>query len=173
MRIGILPGQYFDAETGLHYNWHRYYDPSTGRYLTPDPIGFAGGMNLYAYVQNDPVNRIDPYGLWPFGAPTSGFDFGKLHVPSKKSVAGQLQQSLEQGGTCESESQANKIANDIVNQVGWGDLSLAQAIMDSLQNGTPLTQAQQTASQNFINKLPAPDRQPINQLLNGTNGGGM
>ncbi len=58
-----FPGQYYDAETGLHYNWHRYYDPATGRYLTPDPIGLAGGINLYGYVQNDPVNYFDSYGL--------------------------------------------------------------------------------------------------------------
>jgi len=44
-------------------SWHRFYDPVTGRYVSADPIGLAGGMNLYAYVQNDPVNWVDPWGL--------------------------------------------------------------------------------------------------------------
>jgi len=60
-----FPGQYYDEETDLHYNYHRYYDPQTGRYLTPDPIGLAGGINLYPYVDNDPINASDPLGLTP------------------------------------------------------------------------------------------------------------
>jgi len=55
-------GQYFDAETGLHYNRHRYYNPSSGRFLTPDPIKLAGGVNNYKYV-NNPTGWVDPLGL--------------------------------------------------------------------------------------------------------------
>jgi RHS repeat-associated protein len=58
-----FPGQYYDAETGLHYNWNRYYQPETGRHVTPDPIGLGGGVNPYVYVDANPVNSIDPWGL--------------------------------------------------------------------------------------------------------------
>jgi RHS repeat-associated protein len=58
-------GREYDEETGLYYYRARYYDPHPGRFLTKDPIGFAGGdLNLYRYVQNNPVNRIDPWGLY-------------------------------------------------------------------------------------------------------------
>ena len=57
-----LPGQYFDGETNLHYNFRRYYDPTIGSYITSDPIGLAGGLNQYLYVNANPVNFIDPRG---------------------------------------------------------------------------------------------------------------
>ncbi|WP_445367697.1 RHS repeat-associated core domain-containing protein [Methylomonas sp. BW4-1] len=57
-------GQYYDQETGLHYNLNRYYDPNAGRFIHQDPIGLAGGANVYRYVPN-PINWIDPIGLDP------------------------------------------------------------------------------------------------------------
>jgi len=77
------PGQYYDEETGLHYNYFRYYDPSTGRYITADPLGINGLMDvlgdeftgqdagLYTYSKNNPLNNIDPFGLT-----TYSFGFG-------------------------------------------------------------------------------------------------
>jgi RHS repeat-associated protein len=75
-----FPGQLYDAETGLYYNMARYYDPKTGTYtqsdpirsdpIRSDPIGLAGGVNTYTYVLNNPVNWIDPLGL--FGSSVEG-----------------------------------------------------------------------------------------------------
>jgi RHS repeat-associated protein len=63
-----FPGQYYDSESGLHYNWYRYYDPGTGRYVTADLIGIQEGENhLYWYVKNNPVNYTDLLGLVWFG----------------------------------------------------------------------------------------------------------
>ena len=57
-----FPGQYYDAETGLHYNFHRYFDPAVGRFTSPDPLGLQGGPNPQSYVPN-PTAWIDPLGL--------------------------------------------------------------------------------------------------------------
>lgn len=61
-----MPGQYYDKESGYHYNMARYFDPRSGRYLQPDPSGESGGgVGAYAYTHGDPVNSIDPMGAAP------------------------------------------------------------------------------------------------------------
>jgi RHS repeat-associated protein len=93
-------GQYYDEETGLHYNLNRYYDPFTGRYITQDPLGILGGLNSYQYSGSDPINWIDPLGL--IKVENNGFE----------GVAGA------------SKSAGNQtISNDILNnpRVGYGE----------------------------------------------------
>jgi RHS repeat-associated protein len=80
-------GQYFDDETGLHYNTFRYYDPEIGRFITQDPIGLVGGANLYQYVVN-PTTWVDPLGwtgIDASGRPLSSFQYSvwtSVEMPS-------------------------------------------------------------------------------------------
>jgi RHS repeat-associated protein len=55
--------KYYDQESGLYYFYNRYYHPVNGRFLNEDPIGLEGGLNMYGFIGNDPMNSIDPYGL--------------------------------------------------------------------------------------------------------------
>jgi len=59
-----FPGQYYDAETGLHYNYFRDYEPGVGRYVQSDPIGLVGGESTYAYGISHPISNVDYYGLF-------------------------------------------------------------------------------------------------------------
>ncbi|MGH3311891.1 MAG: putative T7SS-secreted protein, partial [Streptomyces sp.] len=78
-----FPGQYYDPETGLHYNFHRYYDPTTARYTTPDPLGLTPAPNPATYVRN-PHAGTDVLGLAPGDCPPST---GKEVVPHNKGFA--------------------------------------------------------------------------------------
>ena len=81
------PGQYFDAETGLHYNYFRDYDTSSGRYLQSDPIGLSDGQNAYAYVHGNPINAYDPNGQNAVWAVRGGWTIGRVIVnPAINSV---------------------------------------------------------------------------------------
>lgn len=98
-------GQYFDQETGLHYNRHRYYNPNTGRFLTPDPIKLAGGLNNYQYVPN-PTGWVDPLGLnncpgiascstGTAETPTANINSGEPNAPSPERSREERQSKIE------------------------------------------------------------------------------
>ena len=87
-------GREYDADTGLYYYRNRWYDPEIGRFISEDPIGFAGGdVNLYGYVGNNPHGYIDPFGFWrcaPTDPPSGWWDVvqGVLDVAGLAPVVG-------------------------------------------------------------------------------------
>lgn len=92
-----FPGQYFDSETGLHYNRFRYYDPGPGRFLSQDPMGLHGGVNLFQYAPN-PITWIDPLGL----------AFKKVRFPASKIIK---KVTIKMQGSREEDfKEANRIA---------------------------------------------------------------
>ena len=95
--------QYHDDETGLFHNWHRYYDPKTGRNVTSDPIGLYGGMNNYGYVGASPLGCVDPTGEFFF-------------IPAIQAAVGTAVVAISAGVAC-----------DITNVVKeWQTLSIRQ-----------------------------------------------
>lgn len=71
-----FPGQWFQLESGLAYNWHRHYDPTTGRHTQPDPLGFVDGPSVYGYARQSPEMGVDPTGRQSSGGMLCFFGIG-------------------------------------------------------------------------------------------------
>jgi hypothetical protein len=84
----------------LGYNWHRFYDPTTGRYISADPIGLGGGINLYGYVNGDPVNKVDPKGLFSPCNPTFNGPVPKKLYKQRQSGEKLLAEGLSRDSFC-------------------------------------------------------------------------
>ena len=106
-----FPGQYADPETGLHYNYFRYYDPTTARYLSPDPLGLAPSPNPHSYVRN-PLTWLDPLGLGPC---RREFEQGN-HLGDAGRLGGWLPDAVPEEAL-ESIDDVNKYGRDAT---GWG-----------------------------------------------------
>lgn len=91
-------GQYYDEETGLCFNRHRYYDADLGRYISPDPLGIVAGLNSYAYAENQPTGFVDPLGLMAFTTITKNKDTKNANSAGlKKQYEGQSSGSPDGG----------------------------------------------------------------------------
>jgi RHS repeat-associated protein len=104
-----FPGQYFQIETGLAYNWHRSYDPVTGRYTQPDPLGFVDGPSVYAYAGSSPWMFTDREGLegepegWPENYPKLPLSDETLRPMNEKELRDMKDRLSKGGNTVESD----------------------------------------------------------------------
>jgi RHS repeat-associated protein len=97
-----LPGQYFDRETKLHYNYFRDYDAGVGRYVESDPFGIKGGVNLYAYVGGNPLGLADKLGLLPDEPFSDPITIGRWpsRAPDLDQLRRGLENALKKSGIC-------------------------------------------------------------------------
>jgi RHS repeat-associated protein len=141
-------GQYYDEETGLHYNLNRYYDLFTGRYITQDPLGILGGLNSYQYAGSDPINWIDLLGL--IKVENNGFE-----AIAEKEAAGTAQAG-------------NKVLNYVdepsFNPAGIGGAAQPWSIKGRLKHV-------QLPTEGKIRFIPAETYSPTNPLPRGPNNG--
>jgi RHS repeat-associated protein len=129
-----FPGQYEDAESGHYYNYLRDYDPSTGRYIESDPIGLEGGLNLYAYVVNDPLNNIDPHGLLPRVVPRVTLP-RNMPIPRSGESAVRYSQRLQQWREAQMAGWKNEIRQPSTREIpGEHPVSSATRLIDKIMD---------------------------------------
>ncbi len=141
-------GQYFDQESGLHYNRHRYYNPDVGRYLTPDPVKLAGGINAYQYVPN-PTGWVDPLGL---SCKTTNCPEGPYSV-------------IVPGGGLDAHEAAG--GHLIQKHVGRTDEQLAERLKQEPHVPTASTFPDRATAESAISKVLAQNHAKISKFLRG------
>ena len=142
-------GQYHDDESGLHYNRYRYYDPDTGRFISRDPIGLLGGMNVHAYAPN-PVEWVDPLGLsgYKISANTATPDtlargvHVNVHGPGLPAKGGHITLSPDEKSGSVVPLPADKATRDMSSSQ-WK--KACQCLQDYLDNAKNVEKLQKTA----------------------------
>lgn len=136
--------QYFDAETGLHYNTHRYLDPSRGRYLSPDPLGLEVGPDLYLFALGQPHQFTDPLGLAPEGLESdlsSGLSGGLMRTAKPQAKVKTDTPLSSQWASASATSSSSELKLDLMGQIlmedaqNWREEAMIEAAYGSYQQG--------------------------------------
>jgi RHS repeat-associated protein len=113
-----LPGQYFDSESNLSYNFMRSYQPNQGRYMQPDPIGLAGGWSRFGYVEGNPLLAIDPNGLSKVqGQPSIGGSDSAVSGITKASTKAEVEAAIKRAEEVIKDPKANPLRKKFLK--GW------------------------------------------------------
>jgi RHS repeat-associated protein len=127
--------KYYDIETGLYYYGYRYYSPELGRFLIPDPIEEDGGLNLYAFVANGPVNKTDYLGMWFATDKSRGQDrrvYKRESGDTLQSLADEVQLEYGEINNWMKAASSNKSGSDIPCEVSVPNVWVSS---DLLQGG--------------------------------------